>query len=129
MKNGFFAIYKGKEYSADFIRGKGIVLRSYDVNDTLNGFQIYNGYNSAIQCILFVDRIDIQEIYELRTYAYYKGYKFEVMEETDDMISIASMGGDYKDWLNLGMKCIDKFVYQKWIKKSEAEIVVEREER
>jgi hypothetical protein len=38
------------------------------------------------------------------------------------------MTGDYRDWLNLGMVCIDKGVYQKWIQKDEAEIKIIKEE-
>ena len=36
------------------------------------------------------------------------------------------MGGDYKVWENIGMKCIDKGGYQKWINKNEAEVIIEK---
>ena len=53
-----------------------------------------------------------------------KGFEFEVVEEKEGEIFIVAITGDYRDWINLGMKCIDKGVYQKWIKKDEAEIKV-----
>lgn len=128
MKKGRFAVYNGKEYSADFIKGKGIVLRSQNSSDIDMGFQKYDGYNKSIVAIKFVDRSELSEFYRLITKALYAGYEFEVIEEKDNMISIVAMTGDYRNWLNLGMECIDKGVYQKWIQKDEAQIKIIKEE-
>lgn len=128
MKKGRFAVYKGKEYSADFIKGKGIVLRSQNSCDIDMGFQKYDGYNKSIVAIKFVDRSELSEFYRLITKALYAGYEFEVIEEKENMISIVAMTGDYKDWLDLEMVCIDKGVYQKWIRVDEAEIKIIKEE-
>lgn len=127
MKNGNYAIYKGKEYSADYIKDKGIVLRSPNVEDINNGFDLYTGYNKRIACIKFVERKDLEDFFRVHTKAIYLGYEFEVTEENDEMISIVTMKGDYRIWEGLGMSCIDKGVYQKWINKNEAEIRVEKE--
>jgi hypothetical protein len=35
------------------------------------------------------------------------------------------MIGDYRVWPSLGMDCIDKGVYQKWINKNEADKLFE----
>lgn len=137
MRNGYFAVYKGKEYTSDASRkGEKIILRSDDIKDIEKGFEScepficrYGGKEERIVGIKEVEHSELEAYYRLRTFAYYKGYKFEVMGEKDDMILITSIGGDYRDWLNLGMERIDKFYCQKWIKKSEAEIVVEREDR
>lgn len=129
MEKERFAVYNNKTYSADFIKGKGIVLRSKDrsdINDS--GFQEYDGYNKEIVAIKFVDKSEINEFYQLNMKAVYSGYEFEVLEEKDSMISIVAMTGDYRDWLNLDMKCIDKGVYQKWISKENAEIKIIKEE-
>ena len=50
-----------------------------------------------------------------------------MIDEKDEEISIVSMIGDYRMWKSMGMKIIDKGVYQKWIKKSEAEIELEKD--
>ena len=42
-------------------------------------------------------------------------------------ILILTMNGDYQEWIRLGMECIDKGMYQKWINKNEAEIEVLKE--
>lgn len=100
MKKGCFAIYNGKEYSADYIKGRGIVLRSQNSKDLDFGFQKYYGYNKNIIAIKFVDRGEISEFYQINTKVIYKGYEFEMIDEKENMISIVTMSGDYKDWLN-----------------------------
>ena len=57
----------------------------------------------------------------------YEGYKFIVVDETEKQILILTMNGDYQEWIRLGMECIDKGMYQKWINKNEAEIEVLKE--
>lgn len=129
MKKERFAVYNNKVYSADYIKGKGIVLRSEDEKDIYsNGFQKYEGYNKKIVAIKFVDKSDISEFYQLNKIAVYLGYKFEIVEERAEKISIVAMTGDYRDWINLGMECIDKGVYQKWVDRNEVEIEVVKEQ-
>lgn len=135
MKDGYFAVYLGTEYTSGMVRGK-LILRSTDLRDVEKGFEICKPFHikdckEDIVCIKYVERSEVEAYYILRTYAYYKGYRFRVLEETDDMISIWSLfeEGSYENWISLGMKCVNKGEYQKWIKKSEAEIEVEREER
>ncbi|WP_147339842.1 hypothetical protein [Eubacterium sp. AF17-7] len=104
MKDGEFAIYLGKEYSAGEIEKGKIVLRSTDIED-----------------------VKITEYYRIRTMAIYKGFEFEIVEETEDKLSIVTMIGDYRDWVRLGMKSIDIGVYQKWINKNETEVKIVKE--
>ena len=104
MKDGEFAIYLGKEYSAGEIEKGKIVLRSTDIED-----------------------VKITEYYRIRTMAIYKGFEFEIVEETEDKLSIVTMIGDCREWKRLGMKCIERYVYQKWINKNEAEIKIVKE--
>ena len=56
-----------------------------------------------------------------------KGFEFRVMDETEDKLSIVAMGGDYREWVRLGMEFVERFVYQKWINKNEAEIKIVKE--
>lgn len=49
------------------------------------------------------------------------------MDETEDKLSIVAMGGDYREWVRLGMEFVERFVYQKWINKNEAEIKIVKE--
>jgi hypothetical protein len=125
MGNVTFAIYKGKEYSAGIREDKMIVLRSYDKNDIQKGFiEKING-NRAIY-VKYVKRKEIDEIFDRRTFAVYKGNTFEVVDENQEQILIVTMNGDWHEWERIGMTCIDKGVFQKWINKSDAEIYVEK---
>ena len=132
MKDGKYAIYLGKEYSAGEIEKGKIVLRSTDIEDVKNGFEPCKPFNiryveDKIVCIKFVNSSEITEYYILRTMAIYKGFEFEVVEETEDKLSIVTMIGDYREWVRLGMKFVERFVYQKWINKNEAEIKIVKE--
>ena len=129
MKDGEFAIYLGKEYSAGETQEGKIVLRSTDIEDVKNGFEPCKPFNikyieDKIVCMKFVNSSEITEYFRIRTNAIYKGFEFQVDEETEDMLSIVAMGGDCRGWKRLGMKCIEKYVYQKWINKNEAEIKI-----
>ena len=132
MKDGKYAIYLGKEYSAGEIEKGKIVLRSTDIEDVKNGFEPCKPFNiryveDKIVCIKFVNSSEITEYYILRTMAIYKGFEFQADEETEDMLSIVVMGGDCRGWKRLGMKSIDIGVYQKWINKNEAEVKIVKE--
>ena len=132
MKDGEFAIYLGKEYSAGEIEKGKIVLRSTDIEDVKNGFEPCKPFNikyieDKIVCMKFVNSSEITEYYRIRTMAIYKGFEFQADEETEDMLSIVVMGGDCRGWKRLRMKCIEKYVYQKWINKNEAEIKIVKE--
>lgn len=123
MRNITFAIYKGIEYSAGIKADGSIVLRSNNICDESKGFFEKRIRSNKIY-IKYVHRDEVEEIYDKRYFATYKGYKFEVIDENEEQISIITMTGDYREWIRLGMKCIDKGVYQKWIDRDEAEIEI-----
>lgn len=132
MKEGKFAVYLGKEYTSGMNREGKIILRSTDMEDINKGFEAcepfqYRKMEENIVCVKFVQRSEVEEYYKIRIKALYSGYEFEVMEEKNNEISIAAMTGDYRVWEEMGMKCIDKGVYQKWINKDEAEIKIIKE--
>ena len=121
MKDGKYAVYMGKEYSAGKVNGK-LVLRSGSLEDLEKGFElcepfICGGTKEKVVCLKYVNPSEVEDYYVLRTKALYAGYEFSVWQETDDEIAIDAIGGDYRTWLDLGMKCVDKYVYEKWIKK------------
>lgn len=129
MGNITFAIYKGIEYSAGIKKDGTVVLRSEDDASKKEGFvekQIENNNNNRIY-IKCVQRDEIEEIYDKKIYAVYEGHKFIVVGETEKQILILTMNGNYQEWICLGMQCIDKGMYQKWINKSEAKIEVLKE--
>ena len=92
-----------------------------------NRGKVIYGFDPNIIYIKYVQKDEIEEIYDKKTYAVYEGYKFIVVDETEKQILILTMNGDYQEWIRLGMECIDKGMYQKWINKNEAEIEVLKE--
>ena len=126
MGNITFAIYKGIEYSAGIKKDGTVVLRSEDDASKKEGVVEKQIGNNRIY-IKYVQRDEIEEIYDKKVYAVYEGYKFIVVGETEKQILILTMNGDYQEWIYLGMECIDKGMYQKWINKSEAKIEVLKE--
>ena len=126
MENITFAIYKGIEYFAGIKKDGRIVLRSEDDASKKEGVVEKEIGNNRIY-IKYVQKDEIEEIYDKKTYAVYEGYKFIVVDETEKQILILTMNGDYQEWIRLGMECIDKGMYQKWINKNEAEIEVLKE--
>lgn len=134
MKNEIFAIYKdkGKEYSSGKSKDGRIILRSANKEDLKMDFVEcepfkYKNNQELIVCYKYVNELDIEKYYRVRTIAIYQNYEFEVVEETEDMISIVTMVGDYQEWIRLGMKSIDNGVYQKWVTKDESEIKIVKE--
>ena len=125
MGNITFAIYKGIEYSAGIKKDGTVVLRSEDDAGKKEGFVEKQIENNRIY-IKCVQRDEIEEIYDKKIYAVYEGHKFIVVGETEKQILILTMNGNYQEWIRLGMECIDKGMYQKWINKNEAEIEVSK---
>lgn len=126
MGNITFAIYKGIEYSAGIKKDGTVVLRSEDDASKKEGFVEKQIGKNRIY-IKYVQRDEIEEIYDKKIYAVYEGYKFIVVDETEKQILILTTNGNYQEWIHLGMECVDKGMYQKWINKSETKIEVLKE--
>jgi hypothetical protein len=105
-----------------------IVLRSDDYQDVNLGFEKITIGNES-KYIKYVTRDEVEEFYDRKIYAKYSNYIFEVIDEKDDKILISTMVGNYHDWIDLGMECVDKGVYQMWIDKDSAEITIKTEQR
>lgn len=127
MRNNLWVIYKGKEYSASLCQDGSIILRSGEESDINYGFTKYNGVNKSIKCFKYVLKSEVEEIYRKNIKAQYLGYEFLVIDEVESKILICTINGDYNIWLKLGMECVDKGVYQKWIDKNEAVVKIEKE--
>lgn len=130
MKSDFFAMYKGKEFTAGIDKNGKVFLRSTDIEDVDNrGFEKcepfeYRNEGKLVVCGKRVEPSEIEKYYRVYTVAEYSGFRFEVIDETEQEVSILAAGGDYRNWVDLGMKCIDKGLYQKWVKKSEVKMSI-----
>lgn len=115
MRDGIFAIYAGNEYEVGLKEDGSFILRSQNSNDVANGFSLYKG----VIYVKVVHRVDLKEVYEISTFAEYKGIKFRVIKEDKDNLLLCSMKGDYRIFESLGMDMVDRGVYHKWANKND----------
>ena len=127
MKSNIFAIYKGKEYQASIRADGSVILRSNDKSDIRNGFINNIGINKGVKCYKYVLKSELDEIYRKNIKAEYSGYEFSVVDESDNMLLICAMNGNYQVWLQLGMESVDKGVYQKWVERKYLTVKIEKE--
>lgn len=121
MRNGIYAIYKGKEYEAGTMESDVFLLRSYDHNDVSRGFSLYKG----IVYVKRLQRSDLEEVYRITTFAEYKGTKLQAIKEDGNKILLSGVVGDYRVFESLGMDIVEKGVYQKWVNKSDVAAIYE----
>lgn len=129
MKDDFFAVYQGKEYTSGIDRNGKVFLRSTDIEDLDKGFEKcepfkYEKEEKLVVCGKWVDPQEIEKYYRAYTVAHYRGFDFAVVDENEREVLILASGGDYRNWQNLEMTCIDRLVYQKWVNKSEVEMEI-----
>ncbi len=132
MKSSVFAIYQGKKFTSGIDQNGKVILRSTDIEDVDNGFEKCEPYKyrreeKPVVCIKWVEPQEIEKYYRVYTGASYCGFDFEVIGENEQKVSIIAVDGDYRNWEALGMKCIDKGLYQKWVNKSEVKIETKEE--
>ena len=112
MRLGKYTEYKGKTYEVlNYNEGKNVVKLLYLLDE-----------NHEIKSKI-VKRKDVGEIYSIQTNCSYKGHRFQVIAEEEKDILIYT--GNVKIGIELGMKFIERSVYHKWIKKSEADKIWE----
>jgi hypothetical protein len=122
VKNGTFAIYQGKEYSAELLSMGEIMLRSSDREDLQKGFEPFDEYDVDFLYAKYVDKDEIERMYRIQAYARYREEKFLAEEEKDGKVCIYSMSGDWNKWKEMGMKQEDKGVFFMWVPREEVKL-------
>ncbi len=112
MKDGIYAVYKGKEYEVGIKNDGSYTLRSYNIHEVRDGFIPYRGI-----FVNNVQKVDLEDIYDIKTYAEYQGYKFRVIKEDKNNLLLHSLINDYRINEKLGLDMVDKGLYQKWVNK------------
>ncbi len=112
MKDGIYAVYKGKEYEVGIKNDGSYTLRSYNIHEVSDGFIPYRGI-----FVNNVQKVNLEDIYDIKTYAEYQGYKFRVIKEDKNKLLLHSLINDYRINEKLGLDMVDKGLYQKWVNK------------
>ncbi len=117
------AVYNGVEYAAARqINEEEVCLVSKDCKTLEIGFEEkriceFVVYNKIVL------RKELESFFERKVYAEYKGYPFVVLDENEKgEILIVNNFENLPICEKLGMKRIDKYVYEMWIPKKEAVI-------
>jgi|GEM_PF-1039756 hypothetical protein len=109
MKRGEYGIYRGKEYSIILERYNRVTLRTYDKSALEEGFQIAGLMKNVY--IKEVDKAELDDAYEYKPYAVYKGREFiiEGVNETDQTVILKSIDQNAVD--ELGFSSLGKYEF------------------
>ncbi|MBC2008878.1 hypothetical protein IA939_02955 [Listeria welshimeri] len=124
IKSGRFGIYNNKEYEVTGDMDGNTLLLTEDKDQIDESFR--DKYNSGVYTKI-IDKLELKEVYDIRTYAIYKGAKIQAEREENGMYFITTGDTALANQIG-GFDMIDKFVYGKWIPKSEGELVEERKQ-
>lgn len=126
MRNDTYVTYSRKEYRISLSEGM-VELISDSVKDLSNGFEEYKFERNHTIPILIktVFPSEIEEVHEVSIYALYQGYRFWIkwVNENEYLLD-----GDNSLILTdkLNSKGVDKYGYEKLVKKDEADLVYEK---
>ena len=126
MRNDTYAIYNRKEYRIFLSEGMAELI-SNDVKDLSNGFKEYRPERNHTIPILTktVSPSEIEEVYEISTYALYQGYEFWIKWASENEYLLNGNNNlTLMDKLNF--KRVDKYGYEKLVKKDEVDLVYEK---
>lgn len=116
MKSGEFAIYRGKEYEASHYKDDDYLLYSYEYSDLNDGFED-RGYKHFVK---IVKESELQDFFLMNSKAIYKGTKVGVFEEKGDQVLIGTSGDKAFAEQN-GFTEVDRYEYEKWVKRNDLE--------
>ena len=128
IKNNTYTIYSGKEYR--LLKRSGYArLISNSPLDLDNGFTEKDPEKHLIPRIFFkmVPPSEIEEVYEISTYALYQGDEFWIKWASENEYLLDGNNNlTLMDKLNF--KRVDKYGYEKLVKKDEVDLVYEKKE-
>lgn len=122
-KSGGYGIYHGKEYKVNHDMEGNVKIYTRDLDKIESDFvDIYGhgGYGKIIQLE------DLEEYYEITTYAIWNGMRFLVIRETEDYYCLYT--GDSKTATKYGFEMCDRGEFRKEVGKDSVELIEERED-
>lgn len=125
IRNNFYGKYQGKEYRLANKTTDHVFLMTNDDNELNNGFTKVDNTNNLYE--KYVSTRDIEDVYWIRTFVAYKGHKFRVDREENNLICFGT--DDEILAKELDFECLDRGFCLKWVDKSELAIFEEKELR
>ena len=113
VRIGMYAIYQGKEYKAARVNGELYKL----IADGIEPEAGFVRSEFALVGVKTVHLQDLDRVYVVKTYADFRGERLEVVEESDDTVTVAT--SDASIAVRLGLKKLDRLDYRLKVNKSE----------
>ena len=127
IRYGFYTLYHDKEYRITRRDGYAKLI-SHDIEELKNGFTESDPYNGLRYFTKLIPPSEIEDVYEIATFAIYQGYEFPIIHETNSgsYVLVASSSMPVELLEKLEFQQVDKGVFQKKIKKDEVDLVYEK---
>ncbi|OSI13716.1 hypothetical protein BWD09_12750 [Neisseria dentiae] len=128
IRNDIYTLYKGKECRIGRVDGHYEIV-SYEAESLDMGFTEYKPEKNLNPRIFFkiVSPEEVGEVYDIGTFAIYRGYEFWIELEWPDEYVL--LGNNNLVLMNkLQFKRVDKFEYKKIVKKEDVDLVYEKKE-
>lgn len=126
LKDDFYAIYNGKEYRVSEQDGYARLV-SNDPVDLNLGFSEKN-IGENLKSRIFVKLVsppEVCEVYDISTYALYKGFEFPVIGKNDQGYILFS--GGYSELMDkLEFSRTDKYGYEKIVEEENLDLIYEK---
>lgn len=124
LKKGYFGLYKGKEYEITEDMDNNLLIMTED--SSLIDDDFVDTYNSNVYTKI-VKPNDLRQCYFIKPIAVYKGYKFNVStKEKGNKVYLGTPDATLAEKMNF--ERTDKYYYEKWVCKSEVELVEDKKE-
>ncbi|QHZ45839.1 hypothetical protein [Bacillus sp. NSP9.1] len=121
MRNGIWALYKGKEYEVIKHDHDNYELFTKDPDTAQVGFELdMTGYYCK-----HVRRNEISSVYDIRFQAIMNGLEFPVFREEDNRVLLGSELHGPDVIKHYGFVQVDRFEYEKWVDKNEIKKIEE----
>lgn len=115
-QDGAYVIYNNLEYKLSGYEDDGKVrIISNNLNDLNNGFALDAAYPREGVFIKFVNRSEITAGYGIVNRCIYKGYKFQVVMESESGDKMLINTCDHEVYKKLKFDMREPGMYQKWI--------------
>ncbi len=121
MIDGTYGVYKGEVHRIGIDEEDIIHLypnSESEIDDTYIDRYNLGSYSKA------VDPSELTEMFELSSFAEYKGYKISIAREVGDEYEL--WVADHEIAKKLGFDRCDKYAYNMMVKKSDVEVIVEK---
>ena len=125
LRNDTYTTYLKKEYRVWNNQGLANLV-SNDESDLSNGFIEYDpdGNNNPRIFIKMVPPSEIGDVYEISTFAIYKGFEFYVLNEYDGKYTLSTMDKVFVE--KLGFFQYEFGVFHKEVSKEDLDLIFEK---